>query len=153
VCCGTLDFKGWLEGLAVRPMGLVPNPWTQDLHTNHCWRVVRRGDLPSYHCKGNGDWQVVDLLQVSDVEASDKDAILLLKEWEASERLSQKPVLLLPHECLAKLKTSELKIKARLGTPKSGGKQRGVQIDMFWYVCLQPRCQTVKQMIWLWVRQ
>lgn len=124
VCPGTLDFKEWLEGLLIRPAGLVPNPWTQELHTNHCWRVVRRGDLLSYDAKSSEDWQVVDMI-ASDVEASDKDAILLLKEWEASACLSQKPVQLLPHHCLAKLKTHELKIKVRWGKSKLGGKWRG----------------------------
>lgn len=44
VLSGSLNFKLYLEGLDVVITGLTPNPRGSQpqLHTNHCWRFVRR---------------------------------------------------------------------------------------------------------------
>lgn len=46
VLTGALNFKVYLENLDVVITGLTPNPRgaQPQMHTNHCWRFVRRMD-------------------------------------------------------------------------------------------------------------
>ena len=42
---GSYDFSVYFSHLGVHISGLVPNPHGQELHVNHSWRFVRRGEI------------------------------------------------------------------------------------------------------------
>ena len=94
VCRGTYDWQAWLSSLGVGTPGITPNPWTNELHTNHCWRIMRRCDLPSQDQSHGEEWQPIELMPGG---AHENDAIVLFKEWESSQQLSQRPLVVLPY--------------------------------------------------------
>ena len=111
VCNGTYNFAKWLwVGTGITTPGITPNPHTKELHTNHCWRCVQRQDLPTMEKARGAEWQPVELDQSL---ASEEDAVLLLKEWESSQCLSQAPLVLLPNYYAKRLVDSPIEINGR----------------------------------------
>ncbi len=101
VCHGTYDFQNWLwTNLGISTPGITPNPFNNDLHTNHCWRVVRRCDLPSMDQANAELWQPIELAPDA---KNDNDAVVLFKEWESSQSLTQRPLVVLPAAMVARL--------------------------------------------------
>ena len=94
ICNVTYDFQQWLWlNLGISTPGITPNPQANELHTNHCWRLLRRCDLPSLEKANAEEWEPEEL----DVTlAHENDACLLLKEWESSQCLTQSPLVLIP---------------------------------------------------------
>eukprot|EP00913_Durusdinium_trenchii_P006545 g6148.t1 len=70
--------------------GLVPRK-NSNLSVNHCWRFIRRSDLPLYDDRKE------------DYKHCDTDCILLVKHLVNSQSLSQPPLTLLPAEFLKKI--------------------------------------------------
>jgi hypothetical protein len=74
---GFLDFKGWLSKLGINIKGLTSTH--TEPFTNHCWRFVRRQDLPKYQAME----VVVDNSLVK--EPNPLDVIMLAKEYISSK--------------------------------------------------------------------
>ena len=98
----TYDFKGWFaDNLNLHVAGLTPNPQGKELHVNHCWRQVRRMDLPAYEKHDASAWVPVECAEPHLWDG--RDSVLLLKEWASSNRLSQSPAVVMPFASLGKL--------------------------------------------------
>ena len=105
ICPGTYNFQEWLWlGTGVTTPGITPNPWTRELHTNHSWRLVRRCDLPGLDKSHGEAWNPVELVRG---DAHQYDCVLLLKEWESSQSLSQSPLVVLPRNVASRMCETE----------------------------------------------
>ena len=111
VCRVTYDFQQWLwMNLGISTPGITPNPFAGDLHTAHCWRLIRRGDLPDFEQSRADQWEPEEL----DASlAHENDPALLLKEWASSQCLTQCPLVLIPHIIAVGLKASSPGVMCR----------------------------------------
>ncbi|CAL1156826.1 unnamed protein product [Cladocopium goreaui] len=102
---GTWDYKTWVEQLGLQISGLVPNARAvggDEHRVNHSWRFIRRCELSYTPC--------------------DHDVIFLAKELVNSNELSQRPLVALPKDFLAKLK-EPLKLILRNPIPERSLKE------------------------------
>ncbi|CAJ1336707.1 unnamed protein product, partial [Effrenium voratum] len=91
---GALNFKEYLNQLTVEIGGLVTTHW-ETADANHCWRFIRRSDLPLYDDKTQESWAPVEI-PGENYTHSPEDCVLLVKHLVNSESLSQHPLILLP---------------------------------------------------------
>ena len=57
ICKRTYDFQNWFwMKLGISTPGTTPDPQTGELHTNHCWRFIRRYNLPGYDEAKGDQW-------------------------------------------------------------------------------------------------
>ena len=91
----TFDFVGWMWlRMGIKTPGITPNPHTGDLHTNHAWRIMRRENLQCMKQANSSQWIPMEMLELSD--AHEHDAVVLLKEFESSQALTQNPLVVVP---------------------------------------------------------
>ncbi|CAK9117620.1 unnamed protein product, partial [Durusdinium trenchii] len=91
---GTLDFKSYVSQLGVEVAGLV-NTYHDVADPNHCWRFIRRSDLPVYDDATDESWVPVEI-PGEDYPHDASDCVLLVKHLVNSPSLSQSPLVLLP---------------------------------------------------------
>jgi hypothetical protein len=106
----THDFQTWFFPLDSKTAGLVATHAEPD--TNHVWRFLRTSML-------------VDVLPPEDLEvevmhkdwkvlrADDSDVVLVVQQYMHSTTVSQKPLLLQPHEVALRLRPEDLKFSPR----------------------------------------
>lgn len=101
VLSSTWDFQGWFQSLGVQVQGLAATH--AEPSTSHCWRICRRSLLP----------EVGPICETWDGGNHEADAVLLVKEFLHHTRLSQQPLVLLPHMAAMTLHQPTLKVKQR----------------------------------------
>jgi hypothetical protein len=101
ILSSTWDFQGWFQSLGVQIQGLAATH--AEPSTSHCWRFCRRSLLP----------EVGPICETWDGENHEADAVLLVKEFLHQTRLSQQPLVLLPHMAAMTLHQPTLKVKQR----------------------------------------
>ncbi|CAL1144838.1 unnamed protein product [Cladocopium goreaui] len=127
---GTWDYKTWVEQLGLQISGLVPNARAvggDEHRVNHSWRFIRRCDLPKYDQKTGESWAPLEIEGLGpgkelSYTPCDHDVIFLAKELVNSNELSQRPLVALPKDFLAKLK-EPLKLILRNPIPERSLKE------------------------------
>ncbi|CAJ1415143.1 unnamed protein product, partial [Effrenium voratum] len=102
---GSLDYKKYYEQYGVNVGGLVPAPRGKeaDHDVNHCWRFIRRSDLPLYDDHKETAWKPIEIPGES-YSMSDADCVMLVKHLVNSVSLSQAPLVFLPESFSSYLK-------------------------------------------------
>ncbi|CAK9057168.1 unnamed protein product [Durusdinium trenchii] len=102
---GSHNWKEFYEQYSLNIAGLVPNPHVKDksqMTVNHCWRFIKRSDLPLYDDKCGDSWCAKEISGET-YDKSDNDCVLLLKHLVNSESLSQPPLIVLPEAFRSRL--------------------------------------------------
>ncbi|CAK8991031.1 unnamed protein product [Durusdinium trenchii] len=99
---GSLDMKKYLSQYTVEIGGLVTSHH-DPADANHCWRFIRRSDLPVYDDQTGESWAPQEIPKESYPHLPN-DCILLVKHLVNSESLSQSPMTLLPASFQDKVK-------------------------------------------------
>ena len=115
-----MDFRAWLAPLGIKLQDL--SAARNILDANHSWRFIKRKLLGS---AAGYDGQVVENLHPDwqELQESDDDVILLLKESLSSSRLSPKPMLSLLVSIANKIDVANLKPAQRSCFPEEAIKE------------------------------
>ncbi|CAK9118245.1 unnamed protein product [Durusdinium trenchii] len=100
---GAHNWQKYYDQYGVSISGLVPNPKGQETEVNHCWRFIRRADLPLYDDKSGDSWSPTEIPDEV-YNCSETDCVLLVKQLVNSESLSQPPTVCLPGDFGKRLK-------------------------------------------------
>ncbi|CAJ1328903.1 unnamed protein product [Effrenium voratum] len=67
---GYLNWKEYYEQYGLSVGGLVPNAHRPDDSVNHCWRFIRRSDLPLYDAQSGESWAPAEICEDSGLDQS-----------------------------------------------------------------------------------
>ncbi|CAJ1432458.1 unnamed protein product [Effrenium voratum] len=67
---GSLNWKEYYEQYGLSVGGLVPNAHRPDDSVNHCWRFIRRSDLPLYDAQSGESWAPAEICEDSGLDQS-----------------------------------------------------------------------------------
>ena len=106
----TMNFQGFFAPAALSIAGITS---TKDSpNVNHVWRIVSRRSVPGH--QGHVNWEVQNTKKEWDIwPEHDNDAILLCKAAMCAQKLSQMPLLVMPHGLAMHLDPKGLEVMPR----------------------------------------